>query len=149
MAQDPSPEAPLTDRERIDRLEKKLEHAYDRIDALELRTAGMNTHKPAPPPQPDAELQALKVAMLTAFKAVTGYAYAFDGAKDAMALKRLVKMANLGEVTQRWRSCLGLGDRYPGTRSIAVFAARFNNFAPAKPAAKPAATLKTDPYANR
>lgn len=149
MSEDPSVE------QRLAVLESQLRHAQDRIDALELRTAGMGTHAPRPPADPN--LDALKRAMTTMFKTVTGADYVFDGAKDGAAVKRLVTISKpllptpMDAVLARWRTCL-LMQRFPATRSIAVFASRFNEFVPAAPRhepPKPQATGVADPYANR
>ena len=127
----------------IEELRRGVKHAHDRIDALELRTAGQSERPPAPP---DPALQALKVAMVAMFKAATGYGYVFDGAKDAFAIKRLIRMGDQPAVLQRWRANLMLGDRFPGTKSIAVFSTRFNSYVPAKPPAARSPMATQDPY---
>lgn len=127
-------------------LAKRLSHALDRIDALELRTAGMNTHAPKPPADPNLDL--LKRALTTMFKSLTGADYVFDGAKDGAAVKRLVKMGEVPAVLQRWRTCLQMR-QFPGCRSIAVFASRFNEYVPAQQPHAPQKTAAPDLYANR
>lgn len=75
-------------------------------------------------------------ALLEAFLELRGRAYGMDGGADAKAVTRLLAISrDTEEHVRRWRNALG-AERYPGTASIKVFAARWNELGDAPPTAE-------------
>lgn len=73
------------------------------------------------------------IALLSrVFRGVADADYDFDSGKDGSAVKRLLAFASAtdAEIERRWRVALTL-KAYPGTRSIAQFVQRWNEFASA------------------
>lgn len=65
------------------------------------------------------------------FKAVTGAAYMWQGAKDGTALARLKCIASLDEIRSRWRAGLKApADAWASCRTVAQLAAKWNDLAP-------------------
>lgn len=65
------------------------------------------------------------------FKAVTGAAYMWQGAKDGAALSRLKGIASLDEIRSRWRAGLKApADAWASCRTVAQLAAKWNDLAP-------------------
>lgn len=86
--------------------------------------------------------------MVAIFKRVTGADYVFDGAKDAQAVQRLVRLRfeDREELLARWEQAIKLAG-YPGTKSIAVFAMRVNEYGTAGAKKQPiSAPPVGDPY---
>jgi len=86
--------------------------------------------------------------LVEVFERVAGQKYAFDGAKDAQAVQRLVRLRfeDREELLARWEQALKLA-AYPGTKSIAVFATRVNEYGTAAAKKQPiAAPPAGDPY---
>ncbi len=73
-------------------------------------------------------LMALSDELVARFYQATGRKYAFDGAKDAAAVKRLSKLGlEKADLLSRWEQSARL-KTFPGTQSLAVFASRINEF---------------------
>lgn len=103
--------------------------------------------QPPTPPTKDVNRE-LSDQLVEVFERVTGQKYAFDGAKDAQAVQRLVRLRfeDREELLARWEQALKL-TAYPGTKSIAVFATRVNEYGTAAAKKQPiAAPPAGDPY---
>ncbi len=69
---------------------------------------------------------------------VRGEKYVHGGAKDTLAVKRLLKIATAAEVIARWRHALALGSKWPGCSTFAQLASKWNDLAaPANGSAAP------------
>jgi hypothetical protein len=70
----------------------------------------------------------LRDDLVAAYGAILKRAYSFDGGKDGSAVRRLIGMCSDDEeIIRRWCEAISLA-AHPGTKSIAVFAARFNEY---------------------
>lgn len=87
-----------------------------------------NTKRLAPvePTQPrDSDL------LCADFRDATGTPYAWQGAKDGVALAALLKVATIDEVRQRWREGLRHPpDKWRSARTVAQLRAKWNDLAP-------------------
>lgn len=72
------------------------------------------------------------------FKATTGSAYLWQGAKDGVALAELLKAATLEEVRTRWRRGLKANpDDWASCRTVAQLRQKWNDLAGGKDAPRP------------
>lgn len=86
--------------------------------------------------------------LVAAFERVTGKKYVFDGAKDGQAVQRLVRLRfeDRAELLARWEQAVKMTN-HPGTKSIAVFATRVNEYGSAAAKKQPiSAPPAGDPY---
>jgi len=94
--------------------------------------------QPSQPSQPEKEearphdlrLTATRNRMVQVFEEVRGERYAYHGARDTEALKRLLALSHPAEMEARWRRGLALGSRYPGVHTLAQLAGNWNALAP-------------------
>lgn len=96
--------------------------------------------------EPEDTTRELSDQLVAIFKKTTGVEYVFEGAKDALAVQRLLRLRlERRLLLARWEEAVTLKS-YPGTRSIAIFATRVNEYGKAAraPIAAPPAG---DPYA--
>jgi hypothetical protein len=81
--------------------------------------------------KPDPRHAPLVVALTAAFEAECGEAYVFAGAKDAMAVRRLLHAcADDAEIVRRFRAALVHEKDFHRVSTIAAFAAKWNEYAP-------------------
>ncbi len=84
--------------------------------------------------------------LVEAYEKGVGSKYAFDGPRDAAAVKRLAAMTlPVQELLGRWVTAITASAAGRGTRSIAIFASRINDFAARSSPATPIVTSE-DPY---
>lgn len=88
----------------------------------------------APAAQPPRESDLL----LEDFKAATGSAYLWAGARDGKAFAQLRKVASIQEIRARWRRGLSIAEsEWTSVRTVAQLAMKWNDLAESKAAAQP------------
>lgn len=138
----------MNDSERVEleAIRSELMAMRKRIDVLLEQPLVLKFHPPTPIETASPAFRVFSDALVETFARVTGRSYVFDGAKDAQAIKRLIKTKiAMPLLVGRWETCL----RTPapaGTHSIAVFAARVNGFSDAVPGEMRKVANDFDPY---
>ena len=118
------------DQKQASLLERVGANAQER-SPTEHRTP--NTKRSAPDPKTPAPSRDSD-ELLKIFREVTGSEYLWQGAKDGVALARLVKAAPLAEVLARWRRGLEAPEtEWASCRNVAQLASKWNDLVPQPP----------------
>lgn len=107
-------------------------------------TNAASTLVPAPPakkprqktketPEQATAFVALRDRLVSVYEEVRKAKYAFQGAKDANAVKRLLEVGDADDVEARWRKALNIPAGYLRANGIADFASKWNSY-PGAPA---------------